>query len=166
MITETTVPLLLRPEATYSKRPLWRHWFVPIVSYVGLAVLVAMTWQDNFRFVIIASLIPGALLASRILWVSGELGSGRISLLDGRVREGKLQLAGLGSVFVPRRWVPFEGGGTLTVRRVGGKATGAYSVSDGRASTGFRSSIDWDKESAAPFIAAAAAHGYTVRFEE
>ncbi|MCB2411448.1 hypothetical protein LGT39_01125 [Demequina sp. TTPB684] len=166
MITESAVPLLLPPEATFSKPPWWRHWLVPVVGYVGLAVLVAMAWQDSFRYVIIASLIPGGFLASRILWVSGALGSGKISLLDGRVREGSLQLAGLGSVFVPRRWVTFDGGGTLTVRRVGDTATGAYKVSDGRASTSFRTSVDWDEINATALIEAARGHGYTVRFEE
>ena len=158
-------PLLVQPGAEFLKPPPWRHWLVPIVINVVLVAYILVALGGGIRFAIAPFLLAGGLMSARTYWTSGALGSGQISLLDGRVRDGNLQLAGLASVMWPRRWVTFDGGGTLTMTRKGAEGARAYTVTDGRSTTGFRSAIDWDLDSAAALVDLAHQHGYVVKFE-
>ncbi len=166
MNTQDSVPLLVNPDDSLQKPSLLRHWMVPIIINLAVAVAVLMVIESGLRFAVAAVLVAGGFVTARTYWVSGQLATGRISLLDGRTREGTWQLAGLSNVVSLRKWVPFSGGGELTLTRTGQEGARAYIVSDGRSSTGFRSAVDWDKASAAPLVEAAREHGYTVRFEE
>ncbi len=166
MNNHASVPLLVNPHDSFPKPTLLRHWLVPILINIAIAVAVFSVMEGAFRYVVAAILLLGGLVAARTYWVSGELALGRISLLDGRDLDGKWQLAGLANVISPRKWVTFDGGGVLTLTRTGHEGARAYIVSDGRTSTGFRSAVDWDAENAPALIAAAREHGYAVRFEE
>ncbi len=166
MNNQDSVPLLVNPRDSFPKPSLLRHWTVPILINIAIAVAVFSVMEGAFRYVVAAILVLGGLVAGRTYWVSGELATGRISLLDGRDLEGKWQLAGLANVISPRKWVTFDGGGVLTLTRTGGEGARAYIVSDGRSSTGFRSAVDWDAENAPALIDSARERGYTVRFEE
>ncbi|MCB2411449.1 hypothetical protein LGT39_01130 [Demequina sp. TTPB684] len=166
MNDQDPAPLLVQQDDSFQTPSLLRHWSVPLVINLAVAVAVFMVIESGLRYAVAAVLVAGGLVTARTYWVSGQLATGRIALLDGRVREGAWQLAGLSNVVSLRKWVPFTGGGELTLTRTGPEGARAYIVSDGRSSTGFRSAIDWDEASAAPLIAAAAEHGYTVRFEE
>ena len=166
MTNEQSVPLLVNPAESYPKPSLLRHWTVPILINVAVAVAVFAILEGGIRYAVAGVLIVGGLVTARTYWVSGELATGRISLLDARVQEGKWQLAGLSNVVSPRKWVTFDGGGVLTLTRTGQEGARAYVVSDGRRSTGFRSAVDWDAKHAPALIDAAREHGYTVRFEE
>ncbi len=166
MNNQESVPLLVNPDEHYPKPSLLRHWMVPILINVGVAVAAFVVLDGGIRYALAGVLVAGGLLTARTYWVSGELATGRISLLDSRVLEGTWQLAGLSNVVSLRKWVTFDGGGVLTLTRTGQEGARAYIVSDGRASTGFRSAVDWDAEHAPALIDAAREHGYTVRFEE
>lgn len=166
MNNQASVPLLVNPDESYPKPSLLRHWTVPILLNVAVAVAVFAVLEGGVRYVVAGVLIVGGLVTARTYWVSGQLATGSISLLDGRVQEGRWQLAGLANVVSPRKWVTFDGGGVLTLTRTGHEGARAYIVSDGRSSTGFRSAVDWDQQNAPALIEAAREHGYTVRFEE
>ncbi|WP_291383413.1 hypothetical protein [Demequina sp.] len=166
MNNEESVPLLVNPHESYPKPSSLRHWSVPIIINLAVAVAVFAILEGGIRYAVVAVLVAGGLVTARTYWVSGELATGRISLLDGRVQDGKWQLAGLSNVVSARTWVTFDGGGVLRLSRTGPVGARAYIVSDGRASTGFRSAVDWDEHNAPSLIDAAREHGYTVRFEE
>jgi hypothetical protein len=166
MNNQESVPLLVHPDDSFPKPSPLRHWLVPILINLGVAVAVVIMLDGGFRYALAVVLLLGGLVAARTYWVSGELATGRISLLDSRVFEGNWQLAGLANVISPRKWVTFDGGGVLTLTRTGAEGARAYIVSDGRTSTGFRSAVDWDEKNAPALIEAAREHGYTVRFEE
>jgi hypothetical protein len=161
-----STPLLVHPAESFPKPSLLRHWMVPIIINVGVAAAAFIVLEGGIRYVMAGVLLLGGLVAARTYWVSGELATGSISLLDGRVHEGTWQLAGLGNVVSLRKWVAFDGGGVLTLTRTGAPGARAYIVSDGRTSTGFRSAVDWEAKNAPALIDAAREHGYTVRFEE
>jgi hypothetical protein len=166
MTTTDSTPLLVHPDDSFPKPSLLRHWTVPIIINVGVAVACFIILEGTFRYALVGVLLLGAVVAARTYWVSGELATGRISLLDGREVDGAWQLAGLSNVVSPRKWVTFDAGGVLTLTRTGPEGARAYIVSDGTSSTGFRSAVDWDADNAPALIQAAREHGYTVRFEE
>ncbi len=166
MNNQDSVPLLGNPNESFPKPSLLRHWSVPILINLAVAVAVFAVLEGGIRYAVVGVLLAGGLVTARTYWVSGELATGRISLLDGRVQEGTWQLAGLSNVVSPRKWVTFDGGGVLTLYRTGAEGARSYVVSDGRTSTGFRSAVDWDAKNAPALIDAAREHGYTVRFEE
>lgn len=166
MTPADSTPLLVHPEDSFAKPTLLRHWMVPIVINIGVAVALFIALEGAFRYVLALVLVIGGLVAARTYWVSAELATGRISLLDAREVEGQWQLAGLSNAVSPRTWVTFDRGGELTLTRTGPEGARAYIVSDGTSSTGFRSAVDWDAATAPALISAAGEHGYTVRFEE
>lgn len=166
MTDQNCVPLLVHPDESYARPSLLRHWTVPLLINGAVAVAVFAVIDSGWRYAVAAVLLAGGLVTARTYWVSGALATGRISLLDGRVKDGRWQLAGLANVTSLRTWVTFDAGGLLTLTRTGREGARAYIVSDGHASTGFRSAVDWDAENAPALIDAARAHGYTVRFEE
>ncbi len=166
MTNQESAPLLVNPDESYPEPSLLRHWVVPIIINMAVAVAVFAVLEGGIRYAVVGVLIAGGLVTARTYWVSGELATGRISLLDSRVLEGRWQLAGLSNVVSPRKWVTFDGGGVLTLTRTGSEGARAYIVSDGRTSTGFRSAVDWDAHNASTLLDVAREHGYTVRFEE
>ena len=148
MNNQDSTPLLVHPNESFAKPSLLRHWSVPILINLAVAVAVFAVLEGGIRYAVVGVLVAGGLVTARTYWVSGELATGRISLLDGRVQEGSWQLAGLANVISPRKWVTFDGGGVLTLTRTGAEGARAYIVSDGRTSTGFRSAVDWDAKNA------------------
>lgn len=166
MTPADSTPLLVHPDDSFAEPSLLRHWMVPIIINIVVAVACFLLLDGAVRYALAAVLLAGGVVAARTYWVSAELATGRISLLDAREVEGKWQLAGLANAVSPRKWVTFDRDGELTLTRTGPEGARSYIVSDGTNSTGFRSAIDWDADKAPSLIAAAREHGYTVRFEE
>ncbi len=117
----------------------YRHWGVAVV--LGLATIgaFALVFRDSLPVILIAIvMVPGTILNAWLGYQGRALVNGDISVLEGRIVDGRLELGGLSSPLARRRWASFEAG-TLSLEEVGSTKQGAvlYALTDGESEVRF-----------------------------
>ncbi|WNM25378.1 hypothetical protein [Demequina capsici] len=125
---------LLPPPAWADPFGAWyRHWAVAVaLGVVTMGVFGYMLQGEGLLTVLlVVVLVPGTVLNAWLGYQGRAVALGDSSVLEGRVLDGRLELAGLASPLARRRWATF-GPGVLTLQKVGATRQGAvlYSLGD------------------------------------